>query len=137
MIMPEIQINYIAICISVIAVILIGILWYSPFLFGDAWLDAHGYTTEQMRDAAGRNLLVSIISYSVMAIVLSVFISYAGVTTYYHGAFTGFLVWIGFLATVGMTAHLVLDQSWSIYFIDTGYQFVYSIAMGAIIGGWQ
>ncbi len=135
--MPKIKINYINVCVSAIVVILIGMLWYSPILFGDAWLEAHGYSTEQMRDVGIRNLLVSLVCFAVMAAVLSIFVSYAGVTTYRQGAFMGFLGWIGFLATLGMTAHLVLDHPWSIYFIDTGHQFVYSIAMGAIIGGWR
>ncbi len=137
MTMPPIQFNGFAIGVSVIVVILIGAFWYSPLLFGDAWLNAHGYAAEQMREAAGRTLLVSLISYSVMAIVLSVLCSYAGVSTYHHGALMGALVWIGFLATLGMTAHMVLDKPWSIYLIDAGYQFVYSIAMGAIVGGWR
>jgi len=135
--MPEIQVNFFAIGVSVIAVILIGALWYSPLLFGDAWLKGHGYTTDHMKEIAGRNLLFSLISYAVMASVLSVLCSYAGVSSYSHGALMGALVWVGFLATLGMTAHLVLDRPWSIYFIDVGYQFVYSITMGAIIGGWR
>jgi hypothetical protein len=54
-----------------------------------------------------------------------------------QGTFLGFLVWIGFLATLGLTAHMVSEKPWSIYLIDAGYQLVYAMVMGTILAAWR
>ena len=134
--MLEFQINYLAVGVAAVATIVIGALWYSPLLFGNLWLKANGYTQEQMRAKAGRALMVSLVCYVVMAFVLSVLVSYAGASTAVQGAFLGFLVWIGFLATLGMTAQMYSEKPLSIYVMDAGYQLVYAVVMGVILAAW-
>ena len=135
--MLEFKVNYLAVGVTALAPILIGLLWYSPLLFGDLWLQAHGYSEEQVRETAGQAFMVSLFCYSVMAFVLAVFVSYAGASTAAQGAVIGFLVWIGFLATLGLTAHMVSEKPLSIYLIDAGYQLVYAVVMGAILAAWR
>ena len=72
-----------------------------------------------------------------MAFVLAVLISYTGVSTMLQGAILGFLVWIGFLATLGLTSQIYSMKPWSIYLIDAGYQLVYSMVMGVILAAWR
>ncbi len=138
--MPEFQINYLAVGVAALATIFIGAIWYSPLLFHKLWVKAHGYSeekVEQMRKTAGRAFIVSLFCYVVMAFVLAVFISYAEASTVLQGAFLGFLVWIGFLATLGLTAHLFSEKRWSTYLIDAGYQLVYAVVMGVILAVWR
>jgi hypothetical protein len=49
----------------------------------------------------------------------------------------GLLVWLGFTMTVQLTAALFSHKNRTLFFIDTGYQLVCYLAMGAILGGWQ
>ena len=49
----------------------------------------------------------------------------------------GALVWLGFFATLGMTANLYSERPLSIYLIDAGYQLVYLVVMGIIIAAWR
>ncbi len=138
--MPEFQINYLAVGVAALATIFIGALWYSPLLFHKLWVKAHGYSeekVEQMRKTAGRAFLVSLFCYVVMAFVLAVLVSYAGASTVLQGALLGFLVWIGFLATLGLTAHMFSEKRWSTYLIDAGYQLVYAVVMGVILAAWR
>ena len=72
-----------------------------------------------------------------MAFVLSILVSYAGASTVLQGAFLGFLVWIGFLATLGLTAHMFSEKRLSTYFIDAGYQLVYAVVMGVMLAAWR
>ena len=72
-----------------------------------------------------------------MAFVLSMLVSYAGASTVLQGAFLGFLVWIGFLSTLGLTAHMYSERPLSIYVMDAGYQLVYAVAMGVILAAWR
>lgn len=138
--MPEFQINYLAVGIAAFATVFIGAIWYSPILFHKLWVRVHGYSedeVEQMRKKSGRAFLVSFLCYVVMATVLAIFVSYAGASTALQGASLGFLVWIGFLATLGLTAHMFSEKPLSTYFIDIGYQLVYSVVMGIILTVWQ
>ncbi len=138
--MSEFQINYLAVGVAALATIFIGALWYSPLLFHKFWVKAHGYSeekVEQLRKTAGRAFIVSLFCYVVMAFVLAIFVSYAGVSTVLQGALLGLLVWIGFLATLGLTAHLFSEKRWSTYLIDAGYQLVYAVVMGVILAAWR
>ncbi len=138
--MPEFQINYLAVVVAALATIFIGALWYSPLLFHKLWVKAHGYSeekVEQLRKTAGRAFMVSLFCYVVMASVLAVLVSYAGVSTVLQGAFLGLLVWIGFLATLGLTAHMFSEKRLSTYLLDAGYQLVYAVVMGVILAAWR
>jgi hypothetical protein len=46
-------------------------------------------------------------------------------------------VWLGFVATVQLTGALFTKQSMKLFAINTGYQLVCYLAMGAILGAWQ
>ena len=138
--MPHFQINFLAVGMATLATLFIGALWYSPLMFHKLWVKAHGYSEEkvgQMRKTAGRAFMLSLPCYWVMAFVLAVLFSYAGVSTVLQGAFLGFLVWIGFLATLGLTAHIFSEKSFTTYLIDAGYQLVYAVVMGVILAAWR
>ncbi len=138
--MPEFHINYLAVGASALATIFIGALWYSPLLFHKFWVKAHGYSeekVERMQKTVGRAFMVSLFCYLVMAFVLAVLVSYTGVSTVLQGAFLGFLVWIGFLAMLGLTAHMFSEKPFSTYLIDVSYQLVYAVVMGVILAAWR
>ena len=40
------SVRILSVLFSAIAVFVLGALWYSPFLFGRAWVKAHGFTEE-------------------------------------------------------------------------------------------
>ena len=90
-----------------------------------------------MRKTAGRAFIVSLFCYVVMAFVLAVLVSWTGVSTVPQGALLGLLVWIGFLATLGLTAHMFSEKRLSTYLIDAGYQLVYAVVMGVILAAWR
>ncbi len=138
--MQEFQVNYLAVGAAALATAFIGALWYSPLLFHKLWVKAHGYSeekVEQMRKTAGRAFVMSFFCYVVMAFVLAIFASYADVSTVPQGAFLGLLVWIGFLATLGLTAHMFSEKPLSTYLIDAAYQLVYAVVMGVILAAWR
>ncbi len=138
--MPEFHVNYLAVGAAALATMVIGAVWYSPLLFSKLWMKAHGYSeedVEQMRKTLGRAYMVSMFCYVVMAFVLAVLVSWVGVTTVLEGAVLGLLVWIGFLATLGLTANMFSEKPLSTYLIDAGYQLVYTVVMGVILAAWR
>ena len=49
----------------------------------------------------------------------------------------GLAVWLGFVTTVQLTNSLFSRQPTKLYAINTGYQLVCYLAMGAIMGAWR
>jgi len=48
-----------------------------------------------------------------------------------------FLVRLGFVATTGFTGHLISEAPLLQHQIDAGYQAVYLLVRGAILGAWR
>jgi hypothetical protein len=138
--MPMAEVNYLAILVAALAAFVLGAIWYSPVLFGRLWLKAQGWGPErmdEMRHDVGRSYGISFVCYLVMASVLAMLFSFAGFLGAVDGLWLGFLCWLGFAATIGLTRHLFSDKPISLYLIDAAYQLAYLLAMGAIIGMWR
>jgi hypothetical protein len=72
-----------------------------------------------------------------MALMFSLLIRYIGVTTVLGGMWLGFILWLGFAFTTGLTRSLFSERTVSSFLIDAGYQLVYLMIMGALLGGWR
>ena len=138
--MPIPDINYLAVVLAALSAFVLGGLWYSPLLFGRLWVRAHGYTPEKMesmRAGVGRSYAVSFLCYLVMAAVMALLIGATDTVTALGGLRLGAVCWLGFAATIGLTANLFSDKPLATYLLDAGYQLVYLSAMGAILASWQ
>jgi hypothetical protein len=135
-------INFLAVTAAAVATFLIGALWYSPILFAKLWMKAHGYTSEQLKEmqkTATPAYITSFVCYLVMGVVFSVIMSYVypEASSATKGLQLGFLIWLGFAATIGLTANMFSQKPLSTYLIDVSYQLVFLLVMGAILGGWR
>lgn len=134
--------NYLAVVVAAVAVFALGALWYSPLLFAKPWVAAHGHTPEKlaaMREGAGKAYGITFVCYLVMAAAFHHLLhDHLKITGGMHeGALMGALIWLGFVATVGLTAQVFSDRKFAAYLIDAGYQLVYLVMMGAILGAWR
>ncbi len=138
--MHYLQINYLAALVAAAAAFVLGLLWYSPMLFGKAWVAAHGYTPEKievMRKAAVRAYGVSFACFVVMAAMLAVLLRISHITAVLAGAKLGALCWLGFVATTGLTANVYSDKPLKAWLLDAGYQLVYLVMMALILTVWR
>jgi hypothetical protein len=138
--MPQLNINYLAVLVAGIAAFAVGWLWYSPLLFAKPWMAAHGYTPErlaEMQKRAARAYGVSAVMFVVMAGGVAALVSLLGIGNAVAGLKLGVLVWAGFAFPLGLIAHMYSDKPISAFVIDAGYQLVYLLLMGAIIGAWR
>jgi hypothetical protein len=49
----------------------------------------------------------------------------------------GFLVWLGFAATIGLTGHMFSQKPIAAWVIDAGYQLAYLLLMGVVLTLWR
>jgi hypothetical protein len=138
--MPVSVLRVVRIVVAAIAAFAMGFLWYSQYMFGNLWVQAHGYTQadlDAMAQTLGPTYGILFITLLVMGIVLSRLIQRTGARGAAGGAGIGFLCWLGFVATTGLTTILFARAPLLQYEIDAGYQAVYLVAMGAILGAWR
>lgn len=132
------ELNYLAILVTAVVIFAIGALWYTV-LFGKLWLAAHGYTPEQlegMKTRMGMTYGLSFVCYLVLAAVMDLLILRMGITEAIGGAKLGLVCWVGFVATIGLTANLYSNKSITTYLIDAAYQLVFLVAAGVILAIW-
>jgi hypothetical protein len=92
---------------------------------------------DEMRKGAGASYGMSTVASILAAMVLGKIIAVANVTTALYGMEIGLAIWLGIVTTVQLTGALFSRQPFKLYLINTGYQAVCYVAMGAILGGWR
>lgn len=115
--------------------LVLGIVWYSPFGFGDAFLEARERQLEARGDSTGP-MLGSLVALVVSAVALGVVLRVAGVTTAGAGA------WFGLLTGVLVGASMLSDYLFSgwplpLLAIQVGFRVVYLVLMGVVLAVWR
>ena len=134
--MENIYINHVAVLICAVMSLVIGFLWWSPFLFQKPWQTETGLSDEQLAKANPAKtfgltfLLAWLISYN-----LAFFLG-APETTWQWGTAAGTLtaVWVAGMFTI---IALFEQRSFKYVAINCGYIFVYFAVAGFILGVWR
>jgi len=140
--MEFMSVNLWSVLVAAIATMAIGFLWYSPILFARPWIVLMGYDPDdkaklaEMQKGAGKLYVISFVASLVAAFVLSKIIFGLAINSALYGLKVGFAVWLGFVATVQLTDSLFSKKPAKLFLINTGYQLVCYLAMGAMIGAW-
>ena len=135
-------VNLWSVLVAAVATMILGFLWYSPLLFAKPWTLAMGYDPndkakmEEMRKGAGKLYGITFIASLISTFVLAKIIDVTTVNSALYGMKIGFAVWLGFVTTVQLTSTLFKKRPIKLYLIDTGYQLVCYLVMGAILAKW-
>jgi hypothetical protein len=141
--MHFLDVNIWAVLVCAVVCMVAGFLWYSPVLFANPWMELMGYDPNdkakiaEMQKSAGPSYAMSAVAGLLSAFVLGKLIAVAGAATAVDGLKIGLVVWVGFVTTVQFTNALFSHQRNKLYLINTGYQLVCYVAMGAILGAWR
>jgi Protein of unknown function (DUF1761) len=132
-------INYWAVTVASVVAFVMGGLWYSPLLFGKAWVKLRGMKTAQAAGTQMRppEILAEFIRGLVVAVVLAGFVVHLGVVNLVGAIYLGLAVWIGFQATsiVGSVIHEHYPVK--LYAIHTGDALTKTLVMAVILGVWR
>jgi uncharacterized protein DUF1761 len=137
------RVNLLAVLVSAISTMVVGFIWYSPVLFAKSWMREMGYDpndkakTQEMQKSAGPAYAGSFIASLVAAFILGKVIELRQLDGALYGMKIGLGVWLGFIATVQLTGALFMKNSMKLFAINTGYQLVCYLAMGAILAVWR
>jgi len=141
--MELLGIRLVPVFVAALATMVVGFIWYSPMLFAKPWTILMGYDPndkakmDEMRKGAGKTYSLAFLASLASAFVLAKIIDVTSVNTALYGMKVAFAVWLGFVTTVQLTGALFGRQPAKLYLINTGYQLVCYLVMGAILAVWQ
>jgi hypothetical protein len=135
-----VHVSILAIILSTVAALIIGMFWYADGVFGKSWKKAIGTTDSDMRKRMPQAIGGLIITSLITAYVLSLFTTY---TQIYYGRgymisaiLASLLVWVGFAVTTMATYSFYDPRDKTVLYINAGNRLVTLVAMGLIIGAF-
>ena len=123
------NINYIAILVTVVANFVLGFIWYTP-LFGKRWALENNFDTTRKSTSAelGKGMTFMVIGNIFMAYV---FAHNIAAWSYVPGTNeagpvaniirASVFTWLGFFVPVDLSTVAWEKKSWTLFFINTGY----------------
>jgi hypothetical protein len=138
--MTYLGVNYIAVALAAFASFFFGAAWYMSF--SRPWLAASEFTPDQrariesVGDRRPAPFLIAFAAQLVMAYVFAALVGHLGQAAYTlrGGLLSGFLLWLGFVATTLATNNAFGMRKPSLTLIDGGHWLGVLLIQGAIIG---
>ncbi|MBO9199694.1 MULTISPECIES: DUF1761 domain-containing protein [Niastella] len=140
------NINWWAVLVAGISSFVVGGIWYSPGMFGKAWMKDNNFTEEQIRKGGNKGKIFgfTLMFSLLMAVNLAMFLATpadcpancAPKADIAWGAMAGFLTGIWTFCAIAIHSLFEL-KSWRLIFINGFYSVLALILMGAIIGAWR
>lgn len=127
--------NYLPVVASAIASMVLGMLWYSPMLFGATWARLLGMRPETMKHDAMTyvwGFLLSLVTAGAFAHILR----WANVVELKDALLVAFFVWLIVAATIYCES-LWAKKPLEVAHIDASYKFVALMAIAAILVLWR
>ena len=134
--MRELHLQFAPILIATLAKMALGAVWYSNALFFKAWIRMSGMIEEQVRQGLPKALVVDLIGSFLMALVLFHTIRWADANSISAALFVAFLNWLGFVAVSMVNTVTYERKPVKLYLLNTGYQLVSMLIMGAIVAAF-
>jgi hypothetical protein len=130
--------NYWAILVSAIAYMALGALWYSPILFGNAWMKGIGKTKEQVNtDFSPLNYLWAIIAAFLSAYGIARIMTWSGGESIKDGIILALMAGVTFVLATMVVNDTFEKRPRSLTFINVFYHVAGFILCGIIIGAWR
>src|SRR4030095_15381234 len=131
------HINFLAVLLAALSTFLLGGLWYSPILFGKAWMRENHFTEQDAGRFSKERMFGGFFVLSlVMAGNLAAFLADAK-TDVVWGMTAGALAGAGWGAASIAIIGLFENKSWKYILINGCYQIAAFSIMGAILGAWR
>ena len=142
--MPEIEINYIAVLIAVVATFILGFIWYTP-LFGKAWAKEMGFDPNEKPSGSelGKGMSFMVIGNFLLAYVFAHNMAAWDPQTWglppsemsavANAGSAAFFTWLGFFLPVDLNTVAWEKKSWKLLGINTSYHFAALLVTAMII----
>ena len=125
-------VNMLAVLVAGIVHMAIGVLWYSPLLFGNLWARLEGLDQSALKLGA-KEYIIAFLTSLVTVFVLAMFMVCANARTPLDGAVVGIWAWLGFIATLLVGDVIFCKKPFLLFLIRNAYNLVALAVAGAVI----
>ena len=126
------DVNPLAVIVAGILHMVIGLVWYQPRLFGNAWAALTGKDLNPAKKWLG----LGVIGHLTIALVLALLIGLAGARDAVGGFTIAFLVWIGFIVTLEIGELIWEKIQTKLFLIRIGEHLLSLGLAGIILAVW-
>lgn len=129
-------VNYLAVVVAAIAYMILGAIWYSPVLFGKAWMTGIGKTKEQLAGGSAMKYLYGLVFSFIAAYGIARLMLWTGRDTIADGIVIGLLAGICFVMTTMGVNDTFEGRPSGLTLINTLYHIAGFVVIGIIVGAW-
>ena len=130
------MINILAIIVTTFIYFGIHMLWYFPFALGNKWLELVGKEGEP-KEKIIRDTIIMIPTSFLTILFLDILIFLTGMTNIFGSMLISLIVWLGFVATIGINQNNFNDRTnILLFFIEYGFYLLGFIIAGIILVLW-
>jgi hypothetical protein len=133
------DINYWAVIVATLSTLVIGSVWYTPKVFGNAWMRLAKVDPDNAGNAAGPIVVTVIVSFiSAWVLAGATYIAWE----FYDGSFlwaavaTALLLWLGVTAARFVTHDAFEGRPSALTALNVVHELVTVLVMAVIIGLW-
>ncbi len=131
-------INYLAVIVAAVVYMIIGAIWYSPFLFGKAWMAGIGKTKEQVAaDFSPINYLWAILSAFFVSYGVARIMDWTNSYSIGDAIQISLLCGVVFIAAAMWVTDRFEGRIVGLTIINIFYHLVSIVVAGIIIGLWR
>ena len=135
---PTVEMNYLAVLVGAVISVIVGALWYSPVLFGNAWLTLVGKTKEQAeKEFSPLKIVWALVWGFVTSYGLARVIVWTGKATLMDGVLVGVLTCVVFAIASIAVNHSFEGRPVKLTVIYAAHHLVAFAAIGAMLGAWM
>jgi hypothetical protein len=132
------EMNYLAVLVGAVISVIVGGLWYSPVLFGNAWLALVGKTKAQAEaEFSPLKIVWALVWGFVTSYGLARVIVWTGKATLVDGVLVGVLTCVVFAIASIAVNHTFEGRPVKLTAIYAGHHLVAFAAIGAMLGAWM
>jgi hypothetical protein len=129
--------NHLALVASVMIQWVLGVVWYSPLLFGKPWQALVTIRPEAKKRSTVLSMAASLVACLIVSLLLLRAIEWAGVIGLKSGAFLGFKLAVGFIAMPLFVESIYESRPFKLFIINTAYWTLALVLGGAVLSRWQ
>jgi hypothetical protein len=132
------DVNYVAVIAAAVAGMIIGAIYFSPKVAGNAWMKAIGKTKEEIGAGAGPTMYITAAIFQLLtATVLAAIIGWSGASDVSDGLLVAAIVWAGIAGPAVALAFLFEMKTMANQVIIALHTLIVMLAMSVIISLWN
>ena len=130
-------INYVAIAVSAIMLMVLGFTWYAPFVFGRVWMAALGKAKSEISVSGRSRATVAVLADAILSsLMLAVVFQVATISRVAGGVIASLSLAVA-VSGISIISHDAFERrSPSLMLIDIGYRLVGYLFVGIILSVW-